>query len=123
MQIPRQIRFFFQRLVRGWDDSDTWSLNTTIAEFIYPRLKRFKAIKNSTPVGMNFNEWDDIINKMLFAFGLEIYEFSDKKGNVAEEIGLDVEEYNKYDSYFHTCWEKKENGLELFKKYYLDLWW
>ena len=30
-----------QRLTRGFDDSETWSLDVTIAKFIVPRLERF----------------------------------------------------------------------------------
>lgn len=30
-----------QRLERGFDNSELWSLDSTIAEFVYPRLKAF----------------------------------------------------------------------------------
>jgi len=38
----REKKFKKQRLKRGFDDSETWSLRDTIAKFIIPRLKRFK---------------------------------------------------------------------------------
>ena len=33
-----------QRLERGFDDSETWSLRDTIANFIIPRLERYEEI-------------------------------------------------------------------------------
>ena len=43
--IAMSIRFFFQRRIRGFDDSELWSLDQTILEFILPRLKRFRALR------------------------------------------------------------------------------
>lgn len=31
-----------QRIERGFDDSETWSLRDTIAKFIIPRLERYQ---------------------------------------------------------------------------------
>ena len=42
----REIDFIKQRLERGFDDSETWSLRDTIALFILPRLKRYQEIAN-----------------------------------------------------------------------------
>lgn len=42
--IKRAVRFFFQRLLRGWDDSATWDLDVTIAKLILPRLKRYNEL-------------------------------------------------------------------------------
>lgn len=39
-----RIRYFFQRLIRGFDDSVVWGLDHTILEFILPRLKHFRKI-------------------------------------------------------------------------------
>jgi hypothetical protein len=40
----RDNKFAKQRKKRGFDDSETWSLNYTIARFIIPRLKRYLEI-------------------------------------------------------------------------------
>ena len=37
----RWCKYKGQRLSRGFDDSETWNLDTTIAKFIIPRLERF----------------------------------------------------------------------------------
>jgi len=36
----REIDFIKQRIERGFDDSETWSLRDSMALFILPRLKR-----------------------------------------------------------------------------------
>ena len=40
----RSLRFWWQRGTRGWDDSETWGLDGTLARFILPRLQRFKEV-------------------------------------------------------------------------------
>jgi hypothetical protein len=40
----REIKYKKQRLKRGFDDSETWSLSDTIANFIIPRFKVFTKI-------------------------------------------------------------------------------
>ena len=40
----RESEFIKQRLKRGFDDSETWSLCNTIVDFIVSRLERFQEI-------------------------------------------------------------------------------
>lgn len=44
--VRRSLLFWWQRRTRGWDDSDTWNLDSTIAEFVLPRLRRFRELNN-----------------------------------------------------------------------------
>ena len=44
----REIEFRKQRIERGFDDSETWSLRDTIANFIIPRLERYEEIAKET---------------------------------------------------------------------------
>ena len=39
---PKWDKFTKQRLERGFDDSETWNLDLTIAKFVLPRLESFK---------------------------------------------------------------------------------
>lgn len=83
--------------------SDVWSLDITLAKIIYRSLEQFLLIqidKNYLSYPSNFSsweEWKEIVNKMIVAFKL-ISEF---------------EEDNP---------DKITEGLELFTKYYLHLW-
>lgn len=40
----REKEFSKQRMERGFDDSETWALDYTIARFILPRIKRYDEI-------------------------------------------------------------------------------
>jgi hypothetical protein len=96
--------FIQQRLERGFDDSETWSLRDTIANFILPRIKRFKEVTIGMPVGMTKEKWYDILDKMIISFELIV------RNN--GEMLLDDEEM-----------KKMNKGLDLFKEYFLSLWW
>lgn len=103
----RQETFKQQRLERGFDDTETWNLDYTIASFILPRLKRFKEVSNGYPGTMTFEEWQDILDKIINAFELKANE---------DETSYTIEEDEA------NC-KKIQEGLNLFAKYYSHLWW
>lgn len=53
----RKIKFFWQRLTRGFDDSETWSLDYTFFKWLLPRLKRFREVVNGYPSEITYDEW------------------------------------------------------------------
>lgn len=97
------IKHWWQRRRKGWDDSETWSLDYTISRFIVPRLKRFGEIRNGYPVRLSEEGWDEILNKMIRAHEINI---KDGEGVVEQEE-----------------WGEYEEGMKLFCDYYRDLWW
>lgn len=99
----RARKFFWQRLTRGWDDSETWSLDHSLAKLILPRLKRFKQITIGIPGDMKEREWNDILDKMIASF-----EFAASE----ERWKATPEDYDKH-----------KEGLQLFAEYYWALWW
>jgi hypothetical protein len=103
-KIKRFFRLKFQRLTRGWDDSETWNLDYHLAKLISPRLKRFKELTICHPHEITSEQWDEILDKMIFAFD-QIIE----------------DDYSKMSD--PDCFEKIKEGLSLFHKYYFDLWW
>jgi len=104
--IPRKIRFFWQRRTRGWDDSDTWSLDMTLCQWLLPRLKRFKELNNGTPCDLTEQEWDNILDKMIKAVDMTAHQFE-----------RDYMEWSKKD------FEEVREGLELLGKWMQNLWW
>jgi hypothetical protein len=118
----RYLKMWLQRRIRGWDDSETWSLDYSLAKLISPRLKKlkeklnnFKTFPNSLSTeeegnsdecfDKHFNQWIKIIDKMILAFDIII----------------------KNDTYYWNNQGKLdsriEEGLDLFRKHYFDLWW
>jgi hypothetical protein len=111
----RGIKFFYQRLTQGFDDSATWSLDTHLARIIAPRLKRYKELNTHAwpgPVeGMpgtgrfnTFQEWHQALDKMIFAF--ESYASEDR----------DFWDWSESER------DRIEEGLMLFAKHYGALW-
>ena len=93
-----------QRKERGFDDRELWSLDSTLAAWLAPRLKRYKEINyivGSTEKDMN---WDQILDEMITTF-----EF------LAGEERWSV-------VYKDKRWEQVNKGLKLFAKYCTSLW-
>lgn len=62
----QKIRFFFQRRIRGWDDSDTWDMDDTFYKWVYPRLIRFKELTNGYPDEyLTYEDWISEINNRI----------------------------------------------------------
>ena len=96
----RQALFKEQRETRGFDDTETWSLCSSMAKFVIPRLERFKTIHICHPGSITMEEWDGILQEMIDGF--------------KEVNKMDFEEFDE---------AKVNRGLELFAEWYLDLWW
>lgn len=103
MKLPRSVRFWWQRMTRGWDDSDTWSLDFTVSALILPRLRRFKETTIAHPDDTTEQEWDKQLDKMIAAF----------------EFGASEERWAAP----HDEYAKHQEGLDLFAKYFWALWW
>ena len=100
----REIEFAKQRQLRGFDDSETWSLTDTMSRFIIPRLKRFKEVNNGMPHPLTMSEWNAIIDKMLLAFELTTREEGSRIWSEEESKQID-------------------EGLDLFREWFMALWW
>jgi hypothetical protein len=98
----REEQFKQQRIERGFDDSETWSLRDTIANFIIPRLERYQEIAN------DFLQRDEeLINDIdCFLKAMEL---------ISRDNGTCI----------FTEDEKKqmEDGLDKFPKIFMTLWW
>lgn len=80
-----------------------------MAKFILPRLKRFKEVNIGCPGDFTEESWNEIIDKMIFAMQL----LADGHWN----YDCDNADKEKAD------WDKVQEGLHLFGKYFQHLWW
>lgn len=53
----REKNFSKQRIERGFDDSETWSLDSTITSFILPRLKDSKKLRLDFPLNLKMRRF------------------------------------------------------------------
>jgi hypothetical protein len=98
----RWLKFFYQRCTRGWDDSVTWNLDTRIAEWILPRLRRYREITVACPMEYETMEaWQADLDMMIAAF-----------------------EFYASDNVFHDAPSTDvAHGMWLFYCNYGNLWW
>jgi hypothetical protein len=97
----REEKFSKQRLEQGFDESETWSLYTTISNFIIPRLKKFRDVTCAYPPELTPEEWDNILDKMIKSF------------EIASNSDFMTEEQS----------DEFREGFNLFNEYFFALWW
>lgn len=120
----REKKYKKERLKYGFDPSECWSLYSTIAKFIYPRLKFFRDnlsgtpifnYDNGIPIEEGMKQWEEILDKMLYSFDMIAYK----------------DDTCKYDEIYYKLKSKKERekidkkiqeGLGLFAKWFQSLW-
>ena len=110
------VKFPWQKLTRGFSDDEIWNLELTIANFILPRIKKYRENNIGTPVKLSLDpralndadweelnkKWLEILDKIILALELTI-----KNG---EDI-ISKEEY-----------EKMTEGYMLLGEWLPELW-
>ena len=98
----------------GFSPDECWNLDETIMEFALPRLRYFRNHTVGYPTSIkSFKKWKEILDKMIFSFesipkyGFYLSEENEKK------LEMDSDTYRK----------KANEGIRLFGKYFLGLWW
>ena len=108
----RGLRFIWQKLTRGFSDDATWSLDTTMAKFIAPRLKRLREIESGHPACYTDKQWWRMVDQMIYSMEAVANQWDDKN----EELSQSPEDREKID-------EKVQEGLVLFGRNFRGLWW
>lgn len=98
-----------QRVENGFDDTETWHLDRTVALFMIPRLKRFIEVNNGIPVGETIESYNEKLQFMIYAF--ENYYATNKyyesvDSNEREKLTNDVKQ-----------------AVEYLSKLWFELWW
>ncbi len=98
----RNASYARQRIKHGFDDSETWSLTDTIANFVLPRLKRFIVIHNECVC--HCKSWDKDMQNIVAMLELAV---RDKGSRI----------------YSQTELAQINTGLNAFKRQFMNLWW
>ena len=96
-----------QRESQGFDDTETWHLDRTLALFLIPRLERFIQVNNGFPTSETEESYDEKLNFILNSFKEYYY-------NENEEVSLEIEK------------ERLSNAKKaavLLGELWFDLWW
>lgn len=94
----RAVRFWWQRRIRGWDDSDTWSLDHAFQQWAVPRLKRYLEVADKAIVIEG--DYRQALLDMIEGFSADVHET-----NYVEAV------------------KKQEKAYEQFAKWHGALWW
>ncbi len=123
---------------------DTWDLNVTLNPIIHEGLVKYKGVTQDCEFAgvpadfslgngdIDLQGWLDTIDEMIFAFSgfqvdIDDYNFKFKHLKTKDggfSIITDNEtEYQRYIEDDKAANERKQKGLELFARYYQNLWW
>jgi hypothetical protein len=94
----------------GFSDTETWGLDSVIAQFILPRLIRFKEVTNGYPPDFTMEKWQEMLDKMIFAFDWTLNHDKDDNYNLSEEVKK-------------ANWKRYSEGMRLFSDNFTQLWW
>jgi hypothetical protein len=124
----RKIKWAYQRATRGWSDSDSWDIRGYFESVVPPMLRKIAEdhagcpgeLYDSAMVNDECWRWKIILEEI--AQGFEAAGQMDRlahKWEKTESGGYQM----KYDEELNKELTKKmDRGLELFSKFYLNLW-
>ena len=98
-----------QRFENGFDDTETWHIDRTLALFIIPRLKKFIKINNGIPVGETVESYNEKLKFIISSF--ENYYATNRYYESVD----DVERKKLTDDV--------KQAVEYLSKLWFELWW
>ena len=96
-----------QRDERGFDDTETWHLDKTLALFLIPRLERFIQVNNGYPGGETEESFNEKLNFILKSFK----EYYNGENN---EVSLELEKERLINA---------NKAVAILGEIWFDLWW
>ena len=107
IDIPNIIKDFIMRGMRGYADSDLWSLDSYLSSWLPAALKQLKEDKHGYPGDLTEKKWDKILDQMIEAFEIDY--------KILEYEYKDLKDFKRLDKI-------RRKGLQLFAEYYNNLW-
>jgi hypothetical protein len=95
------------RYDRGFDDTETWHLDKTLALFLIPRLERFIQVNNGYPGGETEESFNEKLNFILKSFK----EYYNGENN---EVSLELEKERLINA---------NKAVVILGEIWFDLWW
>lgn len=105
-----------QRAKKGYCDLDVWNINDFIETTLVKMLKEFIKENNGYPPELTPNEWDNILNRMIFL----LTEMNEETCSKQIKLGDSSKKYLEVARYRDKC---KNEFYNLLKKWHWALWW
>lgn len=146
VQHYREIKYFFQRGIRGWSDRDTWCFCSYIARVNKEAITHLKTHRSGWPCGMfEFTEfrnptpeedkqakekWIGILNDIIFAFqaaenisNQDWYEWNEKTEDYYKKLREENPELYKDTRLMNREeTERMKKGFALYAEHFFSLW-
>lgn len=131
--IKRKIKYFYQKLTRGFDDSEIWSIDYSFYDWILPRLKRYTEVIMSYPercgslenwineINERIIQLERIVNNTEYSFPYHEYLTEKDKEKIKEIYGNEIVDMPIYCHYAY--WSCREDFNEWWKNNMHELWW
>lgn len=125
----KEIKYFIQRGKRGWADCDVWDIDSYLSSIIPPMVRKIKdgfgcpqEFYDKTCINDECKKWHDILEEIAQGFEAEeqIKSLSRCFKWLKTPEGLYDQELEKEKD--KQLAEKYERGMELFSKYFMNLW-
>ena len=141
--MPKRIKFFYQRGKRGYSDQDVWSMDWWFFSVVIPMLKQLRDTKQGYPTKFKTpEEWDRELDTMIHYFIEATEEGCSEKNEYEEQynkrwwdsfdkkgMAYVIDDSELRDKYLQRSYEideyredMKNKGFEMFSKYFWNLW-
>ncbi len=125
----KEIKYFIQRGKRGYSDRDMWSIVNYLSKTVPSMIRKLKNTGSGCPSDLYDNKcinnechkWKEVLEEIAQGFEcmeeINITRFNKK---VVDERGCVHFEYDE--KLAEELLKKQQRGMELFSKYYNNLW-
>ena len=116
--IYRTIKFGFQRMFRGFSNQDGYCFYFNFVNRHIKLLKHFKKYNIGYPCNITAEEWDKILDEMIYHLELM------NEDRVVEKLceGMPEDYYPCYTEVGKIMERHKDEFFKLFSKWFYDLW-
>jgi hypothetical protein len=104
---PELLKHIKQRETQGFDDTETWLLDKTLALFLLPRLKRYIIVNNGFPGGETEISFNEKLNFIVNAF-------QDYYNDDTDKQSLEIEKERLHNA---------KKAVNILSELWFDLWW
>jgi hypothetical protein len=94
-----QIKWAFQRAIRGYDDRLFWGVDEYVSPIILAGLKHLHDRSVGYPNGLTEKKWRMLLKKMMYAFEIDHLPYT-KAQIKKSQLGLTL-----FAIYFHDLWD------------------
>lgn len=135
----KPFHYAYQRVIRGWADCDTWSLDTHVAEVLSEAVLHLKENKRGFPSGLvpddvdheeGIEKWKGILRDISDGFKASLVvndvpdEFISHSLTEQDRFGRAkrIYDWDAVEKYRAEKLETFHKGMDLFKQYFFNLW-